>query len=180
MKVPPTTNYQASRPENVTLGSNVVFQQQALFLGEGRFDIGDDVLIGYPFAPHFFGFHCLICAEFSTAVITIGSGTSLSNDVSIRALNRIVIGRNCLIGDRVTIYDSDFHEVSPDFRRRSPGVTEPVLIADNVWIGSQVTILRGVEVGQNSVIAAGSIVTRSVPVNSIVAGNPAKIIRKIQ
>ena len=175
----PRLNFQASKPENVLFQGDPLFQQTTLFLGEGKFKIGRDVLFGYPFSPHFFGFHNLLVAEFPQAYIEIGDGTSLNNDVAIRALSEIIIGQNCLIGDRVTIYDADFHEIAPATRRRSPGEIKLVKIENNVWIGSQATVLKGVTIGENSVVAANSLVTKDVPANVIVGGNPARIIADI-
>lgn len=170
-------NYQVTIPENIKLGQNVLFYQNAIFNGQGNVIIGNDVEFGYQFSSHFYGFHELICAETLNSIISIGDKTSISNDVCIRALNKIEIGKKCLIGDRVTIYDSDFHEIDPHNRRRSPGKILPVKIGDNVWIGSQSMIMKGVTVGENSIIAAGSVVTKNVPSNCIVGGNPARIIR---
>jgi acetyltransferase-like isoleucine patch superfamily enzyme len=85
-------------------------------------------------------------------------------------------GRNCLIGDCVIIQDSNYHEID-----EGAGVkTRAVVIGDNVWIGRNAIILPGVEIGDHSVVGAGSVVTRSVPARSLVAGNPARIIREIE
>ena len=173
------TGYLASTPANVSLGSGVSFVQQCIFPGLGRISIGSNVTFGYPYAPHFFGFHTVIVAEASESLITIGDNTEISNDVSLRAFHRIEIGSNCLIGDRGTIYDADMHEIDPNYRKRSVGCVSPVKIGNNVWIGSQVIILRGVTIGDNSVVAAGSIVVHSIPPNSVAAGSPAKVTRVI-
>ena len=92
----------------------------------------------------------------------------------------IAIGNKCQIGDLVAIYDSDFHEISPATRNRSTGPSAPVRIGNNVWLGSRVMVLKGVAIGDNSVIAAMSVVTKSVPPNSLAAGIPAKVIRSIE
>ena len=94
-------------------------------------------------------------------------------------MGEITIGNHCRVGEQVTIYDCDFHEVSPEHRNRSCGPVRPVVIEDNVWIGSRSMILKGVVIGQNSVVAAMSVVTKSVPANAVVAGNPARVMRTL-
>ena len=118
---------------------------------------------------------------------TIGD-FSLVNGALIMAEKRIDIGSHCLISWNVGIADSDFHPLEPAqrlidaqalapfFKDRPPRpklMVAPVIIGDNVWIGMNATILKGVTIGENSVVAAGSVVTKSVPPNTVVAGNPA-------
>jgi carbonic anhydrase/acetyltransferase-like protein (isoleucine patch superfamily) len=110
--------------------------------------------------------------------ICIGRGTTIMNGCEIVARTRITIGENCLIGPRSTIYDSDFHGVRAE-DRRSSGLSSPVRIEDNVWIGSQVMILKGVHIGKNAVVGARSVVTRDVEAGSIIGGNPARIIGSV-
>ena len=79
----------------------------------------------------------------------------------------------------MAIYDCDFHEINPESRNASVGQILPVSIGDNVWLGSRIMVLKGVSIGSHSVIAAGSIVTQSIPSRCIAAGIPAKVIKKI-
>lgn len=124
---------------------------------------------------------------------SIGDFT-LMNGALIMAEERVEIGSHCLISWQVGIADSDFHPLdstqrridaealAPFFEKRPPRpniATAPVRIGDNVWIGMNATILKGVTVGENSVVAAGSVVTKSVPPNSVVGGNPAVLIRTL-
>lgn len=116
------------------------------------------------------------------AEIVIGADTGMSGG-SICAAGSIRIGAGCLIGANVTLADTDFHALNPANRRynRSPddiGVA-PIVIGDNVFIGADTFVLKGVRVGKNSVIGAGSVVTRDVPENAVAAGNPARVIRSI-
>jgi maltose O-acetyltransferase len=90
-----------------------------------------------------------------------------------------MIGKDCLIGDGVTIFDSDFHELSPEKRHMSGGEVEKVIIRDNVWLGSRVIVLKGVTVGEGSVVAPMSVVTKDIPANCVAAGTPAKVIRQL-
>ena len=123
---------------------------------------------------------------------TVGDFTLL-NGALIMVEERIEIGSHCLISWNVGIADSDFHPlepaqrlidaqaIAPFFKDRPPRPklkTAPVIISNNVWIGMNATILKGVTIGENSVVAAGSVVTKSVPPNTVVAGNPAVIVKK--
>jgi acetyltransferase-like isoleucine patch superfamily enzyme len=125
---------------------------------------------------------------------TIGDFTLL-NGALIMAEERIDIGSHCLISWNVGMADSDFHPLEPAqrlidaqalapyFKDRPPRPqlkTAPVKIADNVWIGMNAVILKGVVIGENSVVAAGSVVTKSVEPNTVVAGNPAVVVKKFQ
>ena len=125
---------------------------------------------------------------------TVGNFTLL-NGAIIMAEERIEIGSYCLISWNVGIADSDFHPLEPaqrlidahalapyfkDRPPRPPLRTVPVIIADNVWIGMNATILKGVTIGENSVVAAGSVVSKSVPPNTVVAGNPAIKVKELE
>jgi acetyltransferase-like isoleucine patch superfamily enzyme len=76
------------------------------------------------------------------------------------------------------ITDSDWHTVY-DRTQRSPEQPTPVHIGDNVWLGDHATVLKGVTIGDNSVVAARAVVTRDVPANVIVAGNPARVVKEL-
>src|ERR1700730_14215305 len=140
---------------------------------------------------------CYAGCSFSVGVngrCTIGDFTLL-NGALIMAEDKIDIGSHCLISWNVGIADSDFHPLEPaqrlidsqalapffkDRPQRPKLRTAPVIISDNVWIGMNATILKGVTIGENSVVAAGSVVTKSVAPNSVVAGNPAVVIKTFQ
>ena len=148
--------------------------------------------------PHaiVFGKHCSCYAGCSFSVsqdgrCTVGDFTLL-NGALVMAEERIEIGSHCLISWNVGIADSDFHPLDPAqrlidsqalapyFKDRPPRPklkTAPVIISDNVWIGMNATILKGVTIGENSVVAAGSVVTKCVPANVVVAGNPAVVVK---
>lgn len=116
------------------------------------------------------------------AEIVIGEDTGMSGG-SICAASSIRIGAGCLIGANVTLADTDFHAIGPSNRRYNNNPDEiavaPIVIEDNVFIGADVFILKGVTVGKNSVIGAASVVTRDVPKNSVAVGNPARVVRRI-
>jgi len=94
---------------------------------------------------------------------------------------KITIGNNVLIGPNVVI-SSASHNVDYRIRNRDNDMDitgAPVVIEDNVWIGANVTVMPGVTIGRHSVVGAGSVVTRDVPPDTIVAGVPAKVVRKL-
>ncbi len=109
--------------------------------------------------------------EDSTALIQVGERTFINRNSEIVAATGVVIGSDCAISWDVLITDTDFHQVSGVQKSRS------VRIGDNVWIGAGATILKGVTVGHGAIVAAKSVVTEDVPSKSLVAGNPARLIR---
>lgn len=117
------------------------------------------------------------------ARISIGSNSGLSGTVICAAVE-VVIGAECLFGADVTIADTDFHAIKAQGRRNNTNPADiaasPISIADNVFIGTGAFILKGVSIGKNSIIGAGSVVTQNVPENVVAAGNPARVIKKIE
>lgn len=91
----------------------------------------------------------------------------------------VTIGDDCFIGPGVHIYTA-CHSTNPIERKSRREWAEPVTIGNNVWIGGNVTILPGVTIGDNCTIGAGSVVTKDIPANAIVGGNPAKLIKMIE
>ena len=114
--------------------------------------------------------------------IVIGDDTGLSG-ASICAARSVTIGQCCLLGANVTVTDYDFHALGPANRRytteRDAIGCAPVVIEDNVWLGLNVIVLKGVHIGANSVVAAGSVVTGSLPANCVAGGVPAKVLRML-
>jgi len=147
--------------------------------GVGQVKVGEKVGLGYLPAPRLGSGEVLLQARGEKSRISIGKRTLASNNIAICAMRSVQIGAGCQIGNEVTIYDCDFHEIDPATRLDSPGEIAPVSIGDNVWLGSRVMVLKGVTIGDNSVVAAGAIVTSSIPPNVVAAGIPAKVIKQI-
>jgi len=120
----------------------------------------------------------ILCTWKKGAVLEIGENFGMTGG-TICAAERIQIGDNVIIGANSTIIDTDFHPLDADTRRRQPqdARTAPIVIEDDVFIGMNCTILKGVVIGRGSVIGAGSVVTHDIPARSIAAGNPARVIR---
>jgi len=115
-----------------------------------------------------------------------GARLEVGNDFAMTggtlcAAERICIGDRVTVGANTTIIDTDFHPLDPAKRRSQPndGNTAPVLIEDDVFIGMSCLILKGVTIGRGSVVGAGSVLTASVAAGSIVAGNPAVVLRRL-
>lgn len=132
----------------------------------GRLVIGDDEKGAVTF------FQGCKVDVFPTGRLEIGDGTFINDSCRIGSKELVRIGKNCLIGDDVSIHDFDGHKING-----SEGI-KPVIIEDNVWIGENVTILKGVRIGKGSVIGAGSLVCKDIPDGSLAVGSPAKVIKE--
>jgi acetyltransferase-like isoleucine patch superfamily enzyme len=123
------------------------------------------------------------CKVYDSPILRIGNNVHIGYQVGIAVGNEVLIGNNVLMGNRISIFGYDLHPVDPILRRNgeSPAKEDikPIMIQDDVWIGSNVTILKGVIIGEAVVVAAGSVVTEDVPPFVIVAGNPAKVVKII-
>jgi acetyltransferase-like isoleucine patch superfamily enzyme len=120
----------------------------------------------------------LICRDKGT--IRIGKGTFINENTRIVSLCNVEVGNTCLIADNVSIYDHDYvHNTVLVPYKQQGFISSEIKIGNNVWIGSHVVICRGVEIGDNSIIAAGSVVTKNVESNKIYGGVPAKMLKEI-
>lgn len=108
--------------------------------------------------------------------LTLGHGY-INAGTQIRCMESIAIGDGCAIGRNVMIMDFDAHEITYEDGSKNQ-ITAPISIGKHVWIGAGATILKGVTIGDNAVIGAGSVVTKNVPANTIVAGNPSRVIKE--
>ena len=173
-------------PVNMEVGKNTVFDSSSIFkkyfskLPIGL-KLGSHVTLQSPdLAPEAGGY------------IEIGDYSFISS-ACLSAMDKIIIGRFVYIAGGVTIVDTDFHPLDPALRmldtvaistvgdksRRPKFDTAPVVIEDDVWIGFNATILKGVRIGKRSVIEPGAVISKNVPADSVVSGNPG-IIKKLE
>ena len=111
-------------------------------------------------------------------VVEIGPKTVIGQECTITAYRRVKIGEQCVIADRAMFIDFDHGVVEVDRPIRVQGIyMRDVVVGSNVWIGYGACVLRGVSVGDNSIIGTNAVVTKDVPANAVVAGIPARIIR---
>ncbi len=129
--------------------------------------------------------------SFNHGKVVMHEWSKIGPDSVISCANHVEIGRDTAIAFGVTIIDHNSHPINPSDRRymrhtphhsqeRTPkyAAQKPIIIGENVWIGSNARIQKGVTIGDNAIIAANSVVTHDVPANAIAAGNPAKIVKE--
>jgi maltose O-acetyltransferase len=111
--------------------------------------------------------------------IHIGDHVFLNVLCTILDCNEVRIGHHVMIGPHVQIYTAA-HHLQAETRIQGLEVAKPIVIEDNVWLGGGAILLPGVTIGRNAVVGAGAVVPRDVPANTVVAGNPARVIREIE
>lgn len=142
------------------------------------------------------GDHCEILAMIQAecnGVISIGNYTTMRGNTKLLAAYKIYIGDYVIISNSVTIYDNNNHPTDPkkrvemsmngyhsDFWNVKHSKFAPIIIEDNVWVGERASILKGVRIGKGAIVAMGAVVTKDVPEYSIVAGNPAKVVKYLE
>lgn len=164
---------------NPILTGNPTLSQPLLALGNGRIIICENVSIGYFPSPNYFSTYSHMEARNKGSEIFIGQGTHINNNFSaIAEHTKITIGENVLIGLNVEIVDSDFHGRNVAERKLSkPEWAKAVNIENDVFIGSNARILKGVRIGTGSIVANSAVVVSDVPAYAVVGGNPAKILK---
>jgi acetyltransferase-like isoleucine patch superfamily enzyme len=140
------------------------------------FEIGKDAVFDVGAHTRFLGrFTCSVHGR-----VKIGTETHFSRDTQLSSMQSIAIGNNCAFAEGTAIHDMT-HCFGPEWAHMSfwdrPFWTAPIVIGDNVWVGCKVTIVGGVTIGDDVVIAANSVVTRNVPSHSLAAGSPARVVR---
>jgi acetyltransferase-like isoleucine patch superfamily enzyme len=150
-----------------------------LLAGAGTIRFESEVELGWEWGPGFHQGYGYIEARGGESVVSFGEGTHVNNGVAIVSEGPgIAIGRRCLIGPGVHIYDSDFHPIAAHERGVAAPRTAQVRVGDDVFIGTAAIVLKGVSIGEGSVIGAGSVVFADVPAGAIVSGNPAQELRR--
>jgi len=150
---------------------------------QATIEIGEDVIVNNKICENLAGIthRSVLAAVSPDATLKIGNHVGMSG-VILYCTKMITVGDYVNLGAGVRVYDTDFHPVGFAPRRlndTSMICSSPVTICDDVWVGANAIILKGVTIGPRSVIAAGSVVAKDVPQDVIAAGVPAKIIRSI-
>ncbi|MFI0431010.1 acyltransferase [Mariniflexile sp. HMF6888] len=161
------------------MGSSPKLISPVLFKGKGEIILGYNVQFGYEQSANYYTHYGYLEARLKSSKIQIGNNVVINNNFNIVALTSIEIQDNCTIGINFSVLDSDFHHLEPYKRNDKNPPSKPVKIGKNVFIGNNVSILKGVTLGNNVVIGNGSIVVKSVAENSVVAGNPARVIKTL-
>ncbi len=154
-----------------SVGSRVRLRGRPIILNQGRMLIGSRVQLVSTAAT-------LELVAMKGGTLEIGERTLVNYGGSIAAAESVRIGARCLIGTHAIIMDNDFHRIEPERRLEWPE-SKPINIEDNVWLGARVIVLGGVTIGEDSCIAAGSVVNQDIPPRSLAAGVPARVIRKL-
>jgi acetyltransferase-like isoleucine patch superfamily enzyme len=165
------------RSQCVSVGSGFRMEELPYIQGHGQITIGCGVrLSGKPGMA--FNNRYLEAPE-----LTIGDGTFIGNQCSFRVARSIRIGKNCMLAGRVSVVDCDGHPLDAESRRAGNSTPYadvlPVVIGDDVWIGTGALVMKGVQIGDRTVVAARSIVTKDVPPDTVVAGAPAKVVKHL-
>ena len=111
--------------------------------------------------------------------LRIGDRVLINHGCSIGATKLVSIGDRCNIGSQCILIDNAFHEIDPERRDQQPD-SAPVILEDNVWLAARVIVLPGVTIGKNTVVGAGSVVTRDLPPDVLAAGVPARVLRPVR
>lgn len=160
---------------NVKANLSSIRGNSCYIANEGVISMGKGVLLNS--FPNGSMHQTAISTYLPEAEVYIGDNTRLNGTV-IHCNEKILLGKDCLIGPGTIICDNDSHRVSIDYTvRTQQPISSPIIIEDNVWIGMNCLILKGVHIGKNAIIAAGSVVTKDIAENCVYGGNPAKLIK---
>lgn len=152
-----------------------IFQPWSVSVFGSPIEIGDNLhLISGRHAPVQF---CVWRGENSNGLIRIGDNCLITPGVRISSASSISIGDNCMFAYGVYLTDADWHDIYD--RTHTIGATAPISVGNNVWFGDSAFVGKGVSIGDNAVIAAHAVVVNDVEANSIVAGNPAREVKRL-
>lgn len=166
------------RSQCESVGQGFQMEQLPYLQGNGRIVLGERVRLSGKPSIHF-GRPRMGIPEF-----VVGDGTFIGHGCGFNIGRSVRIGRHCLLASDVQVFDMDGHPIDAAQRRAgepSPADSiAPVSIEDDVWIGNGAIILKGVTIGPRSIVAARAVVTRDVPADSVVAGNPARVVKTME
>lgn len=148
--------------------------------GNGRIEIGENVKILNSLRQNTAGIiHKTVLIAGDGSLLRIGNNVGISGAI-LDARDTIIIGDRCMLGANCSLLSSDYHSLDP-IARHTSGIarTAPVTLGNDVFIGANAIILKGVTIGAASVVGAGSVVTKSIPAGVVVAGNPARIVKRL-
>jgi acetyltransferase-like isoleucine patch superfamily enzyme len=165
------------RSQCASVGEGFQMEKLPYITGRGRITLGSGVrLSGKPSI----GFSNRLLAR---PELSVGDDTFIGHDCSFGIASSVSIGKHCYLAGCVGVRDFDGHPVDAIRRRAKeptpPEAIRPVVIGDDVWIGAGALIMKGVTVGDRSIVGAGAVVTHNVPPDTIVAGNPARVVKKL-
>jgi maltose O-acetyltransferase len=150
--------------------ANVRLWGRPLIHNHGRLIIGDRVRLVSTVVP--------IELTVASGTLEIQDRVFINYGCSIGTRELVRIGQDCAIGSYVMIIDNSFHRLEPERRNELPE-SAPVILEQNVWLGTRVIVLPGVTIGSGSVVGAGSVVTRDIPPRSLAVGSPARVVRSL-
>jgi acetyltransferase-like isoleucine patch superfamily enzyme len=166
------------RSQCASVGEGFQMEKLPYITGRGLITIGSGVrLSGKPSV----GFSNRLLAR---PELSVGDDTFVGHDCSFGIALSVRVGSHCYLAGGVSVRDFDGHPVDARRRRAKeptpPEAIRPVVIGDDVWVGAGAVILKGVTVGVRSIVAAGAVVTRDVPPDTVVAGNPARVVKELR
>lgn len=155
---------------NIAPGARIVMEKGVMLISESQYNYAG---INHP---------VVLSAECAGAEIILHEGVGMSG-TSIVAVEHIEIGADTMLGANTNMYDTDFHPIEAEARKHQKGIADaphaPVNIGKQCWIAANSTILKGVEIGDGTVVGSMSLVNRSLPENVLAAGVPAKVIKNL-
>ena len=179
-------------PKNIKIGDSILgksFRVRVQNMNDSMLTVGDDSIL-----------HGMLIYESDAGRISIGNNTWIGNDTKIYSIKNVTIGNNVMLSWNVTIYDHNgnptdyilrreaFKSVLDNTRKNIPLLSNydwshikssPIVIQDDAWIGFNVIIQKGVNIGKGAIISSGSVVTQDIPDYCIGAGNPCRVVKKI-
>ena len=150
-----------------------------LLNGKGKIHFGDNVQNGVIAAHTYYSNYNYFLAMEEDSEITIGDNVVFANGASLQAVSKITIEDNVMIGINVFLVDTDGHDLDPEKRMTGVAKSGAITIKKNAVVYYNSVVLKGVTIGENSVIGSCSVVTKDIPPNVFAAGNPARVIRSL-